>query len=281
MDNQLFSQPHFNFVASWLRQMTDASSRWLITDSFTPGPNEILLKRTTRSSTKFAEWWIPTPPSFDLNWTIEHVILAKSQVPALDDRVDHIHHHFDFLSLGDSDPPSNSSQPLNSIKPLKIAKKSNIPPSPHTPILADPDYTFTFTPPIPAPQFPKPTTQQTATAQKHRTAKKHDARKKARQQQNSPNPTDYQVRRNTRIRILTEAKPLTIRFDSVRAIAASSGYIGRDGIHFPNRIWRLDEVVGPGSRFDFQLIRWDGTYMIIHHLISLKLTLLSESLFRL
>ncbi|KAK7433789.1 hypothetical protein VKT23_020558 [Stygiomarasmius scandens] len=67
-----------------------------------------LIRCVLRSGASFGEW-IPTAPSFDLQATIERVLIAREDRTELNESTDHLHHHFGSLSLStaESDPISN------------------------------------------------------------------------------------------------------------------------------------------------------------------------------
>ncbi|KAK7434134.1 hypothetical protein VKT23_020360 [Stygiomarasmius scandens] len=258
-----------------------------------------IIRRQLRSGASFGEW-IPTPPSFDLHSTVERVLSTREGHPQLEESTDHLHIHFKSLSLSEptytqlSIPESTytqpSSLPLISASPTQKARietcKSNKQPRLSTPAkgrsslsrgsepqsvrpppIIDDGYQFTFTSAQSLSTTPShhvdDNHDELPTRQRSRTAKKHEARKQKRQLDRVQNASSqYQIRINTLIRVLSEARPIALTFDSKRAVLASSGYIGRNDHGLQSRIWRLEEVVGPGSLFEFQLIRWDGSYSI-------------------
>ncbi|KAK7433791.1 hypothetical protein VKT23_020560 [Stygiomarasmius scandens] len=165
-----------------------------------------------------------------------------------------------LASLAKKNSRSHTKQPSELSGPLLT---STCPP------IATESYVFTFTPPSSNALLHKSESDiaddksEQPVTQKLRTSKKHEAQKWKRQSDQVQNPsTEYEIRMNTLIRLFSEARPIALSFDSRRAISASSGYIGRSDPRLQNRIWRLDELVGPTSLFDFQLISWDRKHSI-------------------
>ncbi|KAK7466153.1 hypothetical protein VKT23_004878 [Stygiomarasmius scandens] len=96
----------------------------------------------------------------------------------------------------------------------------------------------------------------TPSPQKKRTAAAHGRRQKKRKLSGQHGNNAAQT--NTVSRLIREGHPIIIDWDCLPAISMSSGYLGRDWVEGPRKVWALDELVGPTSKFQFHLIRWNG-----------------------
>lgn len=70
-------------------------------------------------------------------------------------------------------------------------------------------------------------------------------------------PCGYQPRPNTRRKYVLEAEGLKTELASEDTRIASTGYVG---IRTPksSSVYSLKQLVGPSSRFGFNLVEWDG-----------------------
>ncbi|KAK7441177.1 hypothetical protein VKT23_016658 [Stygiomarasmius scandens] len=66
------------------------------------------------------------------------------------------------------------------------------------------------------------------------------------------------ARTNTVSRLIREGRPIIIDWDCLPSISMSSRYLGRDWVEGPWKVWALNELVGPTSKFQFHLIQWNG-----------------------
>ncbi|KAK7452744.1 hypothetical protein VKT23_012145 [Stygiomarasmius scandens] len=228
--------------------------------------------------------WIEVP-NFDIDSTITRVILAKSQH---DDQDDNVHLDLANLSLQPTTTSAGSS-PLSSPPSSRQSSPTCTPNSSSDMSISAPscvdmqgapaDRSHSASSGISTPGWPDiapPATPSQTQARKTRRSKKnkvdpkgstlcsvqkkktsaaHDRRRKKRKLESK---APKKSRSNTTARVLTEAKPIIVQWDCLPTAIQTSGYIGKDWVEGPGKVWTLEEMVGPESRFKFQLVQWDG-----------------------
>lgn len=88
--------------------------------------------------------------------------------------------------------------------------------------------------------------------------KGHAHRKRKREAERAAlTPCEYEPRPNTRRKHVLEAEVLETELASEDTRIASTGYVG---IRTPrsSSVYSLKQLAGPGSRFGFSLVEWDG-----------------------
>ena len=71
----------------------------------------------------------------------------------------------------------------------------------------------------------------------------------------------YRSSSRARERYQDAAEAIECDLDLEHSGVTSSGYTGLDDGLRPRREWKLEEVTGPGSQFNFKLVPWDGRHV--------------------
>lgn len=95
-----------------------------------------------------------------------------------------------------------------------------------------------------------------AAASKKRKSHAHRRRKRAAAKAHLT-PSDYEPRPNTRRKHTAATEGIQTEFRSEDAPIASTEYVGIRGSK-SSAVYGLHQLVGPGSRFGFDLVGWDG-----------------------
>ena len=86
----------------------------------------------------------------------------------------------------------------------------------------------------------------------------HANRTKRRQEARNASYANLKPRIRRRIDILGASNPLCTNIDSSKSSHVSTGFTGLDNGERQKKLYRLEELVGEGSKFDFKLQAWDG-----------------------
>ncbi|KAK7433578.1 hypothetical protein VKT23_020711 [Stygiomarasmius scandens] len=240
--------------------------------------------------------WIKVP-NFDIDSTITWVILAKAQQGDQNNQDDNIH-----LDLANVSLQSTATSPLSSASSsrqsspicaldLKPGMSILVPPSIDMQVelahmtsnTAGIQVVPDIAPLATSPQLRSARAQKTrrskkkknsnlkasaldsvkSSVQKKHTLAAHDCQ---RQKRKLESRALKQSRSNTTAHVLNEAKPIVVQWDCLTPVARSSGYIGQDWVEGPGKVWMLEEMVGPNSRFKFKLVQWDGKPVLFRYL---------------
>ncbi|KAL1684834.1 hypothetical protein GGG16DRAFT_67535 [Schizophyllum commune] len=88
----------------------------------------------------------------------------------------------------------------------------------------------------------------------------HALRKRRRQEAQVPaeDASDSEVRASTRRKHIDPALPIPTKLQLTGVRVTKTGYTAARDKPAPHRVYRLDELVGPNSKFQFDLVTWQG-----------------------
>lgn len=152
------------------------------------------------------------------------------------------------LELQDMEEEASDSEDLFSLSPLTSPE----PTPPSSPRATQPPLPLD----LPLPKTSQPTVATTAPRTSHSKRQGHANRKRKRDKAKL-GPAEYTPRSQTRKKYAESAAEAGSEATGEDFPIAKTGYTAARGSN-SSTAYKLDELVGPGSRFGFKLIEWDG-----------------------
>jgi hypothetical protein len=72
---------------------------------------------------------------------------------------------------------------------------------------------------------------------------------------------DYAVKPRIINKYIRPSVAVNVKFDALKLRHTKSAYTGGRFKAAARRVYRVDELIGEGSKFKFKLERWDGRYL--------------------
>jgi hypothetical protein len=201
----------------------------------------ILIHLETGSGAAFSCWATPANPTFDFKTLMDAAVAAEAdEPPVLDDGMD------SPLSSPLSSPPSSPTPP-----PPRIL--------PHMPSATNLSNQVPSTSQSTPTNVPVDEISKASFRKKNRSHKNRANRRKAEVREMGYAPHRESVKRALHKHV-APSNPVKTSVSINATDMASTGYIGLRE-QFSKKIFTLNELVGEGSLFHFQLIPWDGMYV--------------------